>query len=93
MERFFTDLGSGYWWISVVVVGVLIIRASGYLKTPWDGSISRFARWRGTRKCRQWTNLMDAAWQFLQSIGGDGNLQTIVVPATGGQRFYRFLRQ
>jgi hypothetical protein len=39
------------------------------------------------------TNLMDAAWQFLQSIGGDGNLQTIVVPATGGQRFYRFRRQ
>jgi hypothetical protein len=39
------------------------------------------------------TNLTDAAWQFLQSIGGDGNLQTIVVPATGGQRFYRFRRQ
>jgi hypothetical protein len=39
------------------------------------------------------TNLTDAAWQFLQTVDGDGNLKTVVVPATGTQRFYRFRRE
>jgi hypothetical protein len=38
------------------------------------------------------SNLTDAAWQFLQTVTGDGNLHTVVVPATGPQRFYRFRR-
>jgi len=38
-------------------------------------------------------DLTDPSWKFVQSISGDGNLQTIVIPAGDRQRFYHFFRQ
>lgn len=39
------------------------------------------------------SNLTDVAWQFVQTIDGNGNLQTVALPATERQRFYRFRRE
>lgn len=39
------------------------------------------------------SNLTSAAWEFVESIRGDGNLQRFLVPASEGQRFYRFRRE
>src|SRR5512140_1054181 len=35
-------------------------------------------------------NLTDSAWQFLRSFTGDGATQTVTVPISGQQAFYRF---
>jgi cytochrome bd-type quinol oxidase subunit 2 len=35
-ERFLSDLSSWYWWVSVVVIGLLINLVSSYLKQPLD---------------------------------------------------------
>ena len=36
MEKFVTDMSSPYWWVSVVIVGLLINIISGYLKSFID---------------------------------------------------------
>lgn len=44
MQKFITDLSSIYWWIGVVLVGIVINIFSSYLKTKIDsymGSISK----------------------------------------------------
>jgi hypothetical protein len=45
MKDFFTNLGSLYWWISVVVVGVLINLFSAYLKNKLDRYLSSTSSW------------------------------------------------
>jgi hypothetical protein len=45
MKEFLTNIGSVYWWVSVVVVGILINLASAYLKTRLDTSVSRASKW------------------------------------------------
>jgi hypothetical protein len=40
------------------------------------------------------TNLTDPTWQILETLPGNGNLQTITVPlGPDRQRFFRFLVQ
>ena len=41
MKDFFANLGSLYWWLSVVIVGVLINLTSSYIKSKLDSSLSR----------------------------------------------------
>ena len=56
LENFATDLQSPYWWVTVVVVGVLINIGSAYLKSPIDralGSISSRRRAKNERRARQ----------------------------------------
>ena len=45
MRDFFKNLSSVYWWISVVVVGVVINVASAYLKTRLDTRLSKLSVW------------------------------------------------
>ena len=40
-SRFAGDVGSPYWWLSVVCVGLLINLASSYMKEPLDRWIGR----------------------------------------------------
>ena len=47
MKEFLANLGSLAWWVSVVIVGILINLASAYLKSRLDSSLSRTStRWR-----------------------------------------------
>jgi hypothetical protein len=47
MKDFLASIGSLYWWLSVVVVGVLINISSAYLKSKLDSSLSRIStKWR-----------------------------------------------
>ncbi len=41
MKEFLDSLGSISWWLSVVVVGVLVHLVSTYLKSRLDSSLSR----------------------------------------------------
>ncbi len=51
MEKFLQDILSGYWWVSVVVVGVLINLASAYLKPFLEGRLARISGyWRTKRE-------------------------------------------
>jgi len=51
MEKFLQDILSGYWWISVVVVGVLINLASAYLKPFLEDRLARVSGyWRNKRE-------------------------------------------
>ena len=43
MSRLLSDVASWYWWVSVVVVGILINLASAYLKTPIDRFLGRWS--------------------------------------------------
>jgi hypothetical protein len=51
MDKFLSDLGTGYWWISVVVVGVALNLLSSYLKGPIDrlGSAA-FERYKARKR-------------------------------------------
>jgi len=45
MKTFLTNLTSLYWWVSVVIVGILINLTSAYLKNRLDGRLSRISGW------------------------------------------------
>jgi uncharacterized membrane protein (DUF106 family) len=45
MRDFLTNLSSVYWWISVVVVGVLINLFSAFLKGRLDNYLSKMSSW------------------------------------------------
>ena len=53
VDEFIKNLGSGYWWISVVVVGLLINLVSAYLKTPLDGFMVRTWGWWRDRSAKR----------------------------------------
>lgn len=53
MEDFFSNLVSLYWWISVVIVGILINLASAYLKSKLDHRLSKTSIWWRSRSERQ----------------------------------------
>ena len=44
--RFLNDITSIYWWVSVVIVGLLINLAAAYLKPPLDLWLSRWSKKR-----------------------------------------------
>lgn len=53
MNDFFKGIGSLYWWLSVVVVGILINLASAYLKPKIDSYLLSFSsRWQSYSKKR-----------------------------------------
>ncbi|WP_374562515.1 hypothetical protein [Ideonella sp.] len=41
MDEFVASLGTAYWWLSVVLVGIAINLVSAYLKRPIDSAMSR----------------------------------------------------
>lgn len=43
-DQFLKDAASGYWWLSVVIVGLIINLASSYLKDAFDAVASRVSR-------------------------------------------------
>ena len=45
MKNLLTNISSVYWWISVVVVGIVINLASAYLKTKLDTNLSNASSW------------------------------------------------
>ncbi|HDM8235530.1 TPA: hypothetical protein P0E28_005019 [Vibrio campbellii] len=54
MTEFINDTGTIYWWLSVVVVGILVNVLSSYIKLPFDwvfGKISQ--KWRDRREKSQ----------------------------------------
>ena len=54
MQKFLTDLSSIYWWIGVVLVGIVINIISSYLKNKLDayfGSISK--KWARRNKAKR----------------------------------------
>src|SRR5262245_42781257 len=41
------EIFSSYWWLSVVIVGILIILASAYIKPPLDDLMGKYSeRWK-----------------------------------------------
>lgn len=72
MKDFFYNLSSLYWWISVVIVGILINLGSAYLKSRLDASLSKTSTW-----WRQRSELQKAQRQaLLDKVRGDTNEQT-----------------
>lgn len=69
MEQFtklLQDLSSWYWWVTVVVVGLLLNIGSAYLKSPIDRGFSAlFDRWRNLSAQRR--QIFDAQVQYLAS--------------------------
>ncbi len=45
MKEFLSNLGTAYWWLSVVVVGILINLISAYLKPRFDSKFSSASTW------------------------------------------------
>ena len=45
MNEFLANLNSLYWWISVVIVGILINLISSYLKSKLDNTLSNVSTW------------------------------------------------
>lgn len=45
MKEFLSNLGSSYWWISVVIVGILINVSSFYLTRKLDKRLSNISSW------------------------------------------------
>ncbi len=43
MEKILADIGSLYWWVSVVVVGIAINLISSFLKTPIDQFVEKWS--------------------------------------------------
>jgi hypothetical protein len=60
MEPFFDQLTSPGWWISVVVVGILINLAAAYLKPVVDSVLGRLSKQRAARLAEQRDN--QALW-------------------------------
>jgi hypothetical protein len=57
MDKFLADASTAYWWITAVLVGLVINLASAYIKNPIDRvAASLSGRWRarteGLRKAR-----------------------------------------
>ena len=73
MGRFFEDITSAYWWIAVVIVGILINLASAYLK-PWlesaGSSLSR--RYRNRVESRR-----RAHEAYVSLLRSDNHLQVL----------------
>ena len=62
MSDFINNLSSIYWWISVVIVGILINLLSAYLKVKLDSSLSRVSSWwRNKSEARKAQRLKDLA--------------------------------
>src|SRR5687768_1972444 len=77
-----TNIGSFYWWMSVVLVGVLINLASAYLKTPLDAILSKVSnRWR-LRSEAQRVQRMKA----IQALRADLHEQTLMSLSEIGSR-------
>ena len=54
MEEFSKSLASPYWWLSTVIVGILINLASAYIKRPIDRLFSRISvAWRNRSEQRR----------------------------------------
>lgn len=49
MDKLLNDVTSGYWWLSVVLVGLLINLASAYIKDPIDRKLAQLAAGWGHR--------------------------------------------
>lgn len=62
MEEMFTELAKPYWWISVVVVGIVINIVSSYFKNYVDNCFSRAFSWwrnRSVEKKAEWLRTVD----------------------------------
>src|SRR2546421_702947 len=66
MKDFFNNIGSIYWWLSVVAVGVLINLFSAYLKNRLDARLSKVSSWwrnrseaRKAQRLKEIDNLCD----------------------------------
>lgn len=56
LDKFLADASTAYWWISAVVVGLLINLASAYLKDPIDRTAASLSnRWRTRTAARKET--------------------------------------
>lgn len=53
MSRLFSELSSLYWWVSVVLVGLLINLASAYLKPRLDSWLSERSRRASARRAKR----------------------------------------
>jgi hypothetical protein len=54
IKAFFANIGSLSWWLSVVVVGVLINLASAYIKSRLDATLSKTsAKWRARSEAQK----------------------------------------
>jgi uncharacterized membrane protein YraQ (UPF0718 family) len=53
MKDFITNISSLYWWISVVIVGILINLSSAYLKNKLDSSFYSASSWWRERSVAQ----------------------------------------
>jgi hypothetical protein len=70
----FIDLSSPYWWVSVVIVGILINLASAYLKPKLDTRLSRASTWWRTRSEAQKSERL----RKIEVLVGDANAQAVV---------------
>lgn len=63
MQKFLDDIASGYFWLAVVMVGLVINLASAYIKDPMDrafGKVSKTWRVRTQRQKAKLDRLVDA---------------------------------
>jgi hypothetical protein len=79
IDKFAHDLQSGYWWITVVLVGFVINILSAYLKSPIDRIISSFSSVRRLRNEQRSARIEDESNELvndLQLFNLEVNLQT-----------------
>ena len=64
--KLISDFASPYWWVTVVVVGLLINLVSAYLKNPIDQFFSKSSQWWRKRSAAR-TDRFNAEVQYLSS--------------------------
>lgn len=50
MDKFLQDISSSYWWLGVVLVGVVINILSSYLRRLMENNFSKFSQFWQTRR-------------------------------------------
>ncbi len=61
MEEFFVQISQPVWWISVIVVGILVNLVSAYLKEKMDRTMASTSMWwrnRSARRVKAWAELV-----------------------------------
>lgn len=79
MEKFFYDMATWYWWLSVVIVGLAVNLLSAYAK-PW------IDRWWGTRSERARSQRSAEAEAFEKEVNRLASNSTLLIVA--GQRLH-----
>jgi hypothetical protein len=74
MQDFINNLSSPYWWISIVVVGLILNIISAYFRDAIDTVLSRMSTWWSKRSDKRKNKREDQ----ITSLIGDKDAQHIV---------------